>query len=352
MDNLVFYSKLIEGDHICIGTVSRHNKVYESEITDFKFIQQPALFLIDEECREFLLTNIKKVTYYYNKSADVIVIKLHVYGNKYISCTLCSKIPDETDLVKTLEQRVNFLESVIDRIEPYELIHDDCYPDWQTLADFEALDCYKYFEAYDNRNKFYIEYKNPSDNSRIGGYYHGELNKTKYLLDVNNAMMDLNYLITYTFHPSEVLKYDSTNPLLYRKSSIKFPIFDCKLNYFLAQFIYDYYLGWCLLNHRLVAFKQPYMQISINNDKVTFAIYRLKKYKIPVASSGQVIRSEIGPMRVFINDLELYTTNYHFTRQLTTLPVIEPGQRYNRLNTDYYQGDACGCKHKRYDEKI
>ena len=63
MDNLVFYSKLIEGDHICIGTVSRHNKVYESEITDFKFIQQPALFLIDEECREFLLTNIKKVTY-------------------------------------------------------------------------------------------------------------------------------------------------------------------------------------------------------------------------------------------------------------------------------------------------
>lgn len=338
MDNLVFYSKVSEGNHISVGTVNRNNKVYESEITDFKSIQQPTAFLVDAECRELLLTSIKKVTYQYDETIDQIIIKLPVYDGKYISCALCHKIPDETDLVKMLEQRVNFLESVIDRLEPYELIHEDKYPTWSSLDEFKALDCYRYIKASDCRVEFYRNHNilacndeecRKSRYNQDHRYYHGELNGIKYLLDCNNNNWNFRKFITMRLHKKDgtECKKDSNEKHTYRKKSVRYIHYQySRLNWYIAQFIYDYFTGWCLSHSELIAFREPYCRINIHGDNVLFTFHRLKKQKIlsyDLCPNGcTVFRSGFGQHEFCIDGTRVEEATSNQTAQLSTIHEI------------------------------
>lgn len=298
MDNLVFYSKVSEGGGVTIGTVNRRNITYETDIKNLAEIQFPTVFIVDRECETLLLDEIKKVEYDYDIATDTIHCKLPVYGKNKLQWSLQRKTVSETDLVKTLEQRIACLELELYELNPYEVIHEDCYPQWQTLDEFKALDSWKYFNAFDNMANYYMKTEIP--NCKAGCHiaiYNGEFgpDKLRYVIDLNKR--DNQYCPTSRVrHQADGGMINTSEPdyiIKYRNKALTYYNTDGnRINLYLYQWVYEYVIGWILLNSQLIAFRSSKVEIHIRDNNVSFAIHRTKKYNLPVNSVCQLHQNQ------------------------------------------------------------
>jgi hypothetical protein len=194
------------------------------------------------------------------------------------------EILDESDILERLTR--------LEQLEPYEVIHEHWYPKWDTLDELKKLDSFKYLESCWNWRNHHQRNAYTVNNTIRVLVYLGELNNLKYIFgrkEYESPVCDKElYDITESGYGLGSIYYDSFLP--HRDLHIRYVYFDSstiklvsdklniciKLNYY----IINYVSGWILLNHHLVAFRDPIFKIYIKDNKCRISIYRTKKMQI------------------------------------------------------------------------
>ena len=309
MDNLklmaTFHPDMItEKSFVSIHSTTRQGYRYEVALYDLSAIQFPKPFLQFDVCQQMILDHIQEFEYKYHSDTDQIEVRYVVIGKEFGFRTLLQRVLQEVDWVAKVQDH----DSRIDALEPYEILHEHVYPQWETLDEFKDLPDFKYFQALRQWHKYIqplpesIPYTT-SDNQKRKPMYITESRGFHVGFTPFHEIRpetDVQYLLQSILSPhkhrpfySEIIdradqiigstisnadKNNSTYWETFVKSVEVIRPEAYKISKFVLDYMLQYTAGWGMIHASLFAFRTSgYAELQVKGDQITLVIYRSKK---------------------------------------------------------------------------
>lgn len=310
MDNIklmaTFHPDMItEKSFVSIHSTTRQGHRYEVALYDLSAIQFPKPFLQFDVCQQMILDHIQEFEYKYHSDTDQIEVQYVVIGKEFGFRTLLKRVLQEVDWVAKVQDH----DSRIDALEPYEILHEHVYPQWETLDDFKNLPDFKYFQALRQWHKYIqplpesIPYT--TDGRKVKPMYMTEsrgfhVGFTPFCelppeTDVNYLLQSILYKGNGNHQPfyseiidrtdqiigSTISNADKNNTTFWEPFVKSVEVVRPEA-YKISQSVLDYMLqytaGWGLIHASLFAFRTSgYAELQVKGDQITLVIYRSKK---------------------------------------------------------------------------
>ena len=134
--------------HIIGKTLFGHE--YQAVINDFMVIQKPEAMVLAAKCRDMIIRNISNPTYEQIKGGIKLKIPIFEETHAEINMTLNkNKRVSKSSIIRRLC-------SEIEALKQHKIVAHFKYPQWSTYEEFVKLPDYKYFDVYDNYDKYVV----------------------------------------------------------------------------------------------------------------------------------------------------------------------------------------------------
>lgn len=252
------------------------NNKYQTAIDDFIACQVPAEFISSDDCRDYITRHINEAKSEYNLTSESIILNIPIFKGKSIKIVL---------------EKINETHTppIIINGFPYEIVYQTFYPEWKGIENLFNLPEGKYAQHYYNADEH--DKTAPKDTPKTG-IPHSSLEP--HAIYINSEYYHKNLKRDHNF-PGDVYYDDEIEGVKFWQQYMPH-IFDVNFHGSITReelknikgelpeqllgFISALVNGWMYENLKVVAFRNPCIELDIQNGYCKITLLRCTQLRL------------------------------------------------------------------------